>query len=122
MSESTSGYEMKGPSLLNSASTSGYEMKGPSLLNGSAPETAQQMPSTITPEMVKKLKNNPQFMNLMKQQEEKRISDLVPKERLRERLRQKRETRKPMKAKEDLNAEDKVPARKKKTKIPEHNE
>ena len=89
-------------------------MSGPSILQPSE----EQLPDAITPELIKKLQKDPTFVSMMKQQEEKRISDMNPREKLRARLRQKQVNRKTMKVKEELTEGSKG-SRKKQTKRPE---
>ena len=67
--------------------TEQHEMKGPSLINGMNPENLQ--------ETLEKLQNDPRFAKMM---EENKIKAMNPRDRLRAKLKQKQDSRKPKNA------------------------
>ena len=95
-----------------------HEMKGPSLFNN------DDISKMLNPEMMKKMQKNPKFLEMMKtQEEENKIKNMDPREKLRARLRQKRNNRMSARTKEaQVQSEEDSPTkekRKKKIKKPE---
>ena len=91
-------------------------MKRPSIFNGT--ETLQENPGAMDQDMLKKLQNMPAFVHMMNQQEELRISKLSPKEKLRERLKQKQQKRSSQRVKESAAANEETKHRKTKPNVP----
>lgn len=90
-----------------------YEMKGPSLFN----EPDQQ--PQFDPEMIAKIKQNPQFMKMMKEQEAKmKYEQMTPREKLRAKLKQKQYGRMNGKVKEVIESDEPRKHRKKKENAP----
>ena len=74
------------------------EMKGPSVFNNT---NINDMSNMLNPDMIKKIQSNPKFIEMIKQQEEEnKIKNMEPREKLRARLRQKRNNRMSARTKE----------------------
>lgn len=87
-----------------------HEIKDP--LNSNINKEVSKM---FNPEIMKKLQNNPKFIEMMKKQEEEnKIQNMDPREKLRARLRQKRNKRMSARTKEaeaEANAQEETPVK-----------
>jgi hypothetical protein len=76
-----------------------HEMKGPSLFNNN--DFSKNF--NLNPDMIEKIQKNPKFMEMMKKQEEEnKIKNMEPREKLRARLLQKQNNRMSIRTKEAL--------------------
>ena len=88
------------------------EMTGPSLFNNT-----NDISKMLNPDMIKKIQKNPKFMEMIKKQEEEnKIQNMNPRDKLRARLQQKRNNRMSVRIKESQSEDNTI--KQKKTRKP----